>query len=64
MTTLPGQSTAENLEKLADLQSANLDPDAAAHTWEQIVGKFPRDPNILERGAAFYERNDQPGPRA
>ena len=59
LLALPGQSTVENLEKLAALQTSNLDVSGAAHTWDGIVTRFPRDPAVLGRAADFFESNEQ-----
>ncbi len=45
---------ASTLQKLAELQEANLDVEAAQRTWERIVRVFPRDPAALSRAATFY----------
>ena len=53
---LPGQMTAENLEKLAALEEANLDDEAAARTWEQLVTRFSRDTNALGPAGEYFTR--------
>lgn len=42
-------------EKLAALEIANLDLDAAARTWSHVVARFPRDPESLGRAQDFFE---------
>ena len=59
LLALPGQSTAENLGKLAAIQASNLDLSGASRTWEGIVARFPREPAVLDRAADFFEENDQ-----
>ena len=56
LTVLPGQATAENLEKLADLQNAQPRPRRRrAHLGGRSSARFPRDPVSLERAAEFFE---------
>ncbi len=53
---LPGQGTAENLERLAGLEESALDLPAAAETWLQIVARFPRDIAALERAVEHFRK--------
>ena len=57
---VPGQLTAENLERLANLEESDLDFDGAARTWGQIVNRFPRDPGVMARAAEYFRKNDWP----
>ncbi len=59
LTALPGQFTADNLEKLAELQEENQDPAAAARTWSLAVARFPRDPAALGKATEYFERSDR-----
>jgi tetratricopeptide (TPR) repeat protein len=47
------QTTTEGLERLAQLQEKNLQPEEAAKTWARVVAKFPRDVPALEKAAEF-----------
>ena len=60
LVALSGQSTAANLERLAALEEADLEDVAAAHTWEDVVAKFPRDPAVLGHAAEYFQKVDQP----
>ena len=55
LAALPGQGTLENLEKLAALEDGSSHNEAAAHTWENIVTRFPRDPVVLTHAEGFFE---------
>ncbi len=55
---LSRQDDSGDLEKLAELQEAMPDCDAAAQTWEKIAAKFPRDPAVLVRAADFFQRQN------
>ncbi len=57
---LAGQLTVDNLERLAALEEGDLDFDAAARTWDQIVNRFPRDPGALARAADYFRKSDLP----
>lgn len=46
--------------RLAELQERNLQPDAAAQTWDRLIKKFPRDVQVLEKAAAFERTWGQP----
>ncbi len=61
LLALPGQDTAENLEKLAALQDEGLATDDAAQTWEQAVARFPRETDVLDRAADFFVKARRPG---
>lgn len=50
------QNTPAGLERLAQLQEKNLQPEDAAETWERIVARFPRDVDALERGVEFQRK--------
>ena len=50
------QSDPAGLERLAQLQEKNLQPEDAAETWERIVAKFPRDVAALERAVEFQRK--------
>ena len=47
------QTGPEGLERLAQLQEKNLQPDEAAKTWARLVQKYPRDVQVLEKAADF-----------
>jgi tetratricopeptide (TPR) repeat protein len=47
------QTTPEGLERLAQLQEKALQPDEAAQTWSRLLGRFPRDVQVLEKAAEF-----------
>lgn len=55
LVALSAPETSEAAEKLAQLEAASFDDQAAARTWEGIVARFPRDPGVLGRAADFYE---------
>ena len=57
---VPGQLTAENLERLAVLEESDLDFDGAARTWGQIVNRFPRDAGVMGRAAEYFRKNELP----
>lgn len=57
---VPGQLTADNLERLAVLEESDLDFDGAARTWGQIVNRFPRDTGVMARAAEYFRKNDWP----
>ena len=61
LLALAGQNTADNLEKLADLQDEGLATDDASRTWEQALARFPRQTEVLEKAVDFYEKARQPG---
>lgn len=56
LTQLPGEATIANLERLAGLEEASLDLEAAAQTWDRLMARFPRDPALLGRAAEFFRR--------
>lgn len=60
LVALSQPDSSEASEKLAALEAANLEDDAAARTWEGIVAKFPRDAGVLGRAADFYEAAGDP----
>jgi tetratricopeptide (TPR) repeat protein len=47
------QTGPEGLERLAQLQEKNLQPDEAGKTWARLVQKYPRDVQVLEKAADF-----------
>ena len=59
LLALPGQSTPENLEKLAALQTSDLQSAAATATWDALIARFPRDPAALGQAADYFEKVDQ-----
>ncbi|MBE7209912.1 MAG: hypothetical protein INR65_02745 [Gluconacetobacter diazotrophicus] len=61
LVALPGQSTAENLQKLATLEETNLNEDAAARTWEQVATRFSRDTAALGSAADYFARSRRVG---
>lgn len=61
LVALSRPESSEAAEKLAKLEAAHFDDDAAARTWEGIVAKFPRDAGVLGRAADFYEAAGDPG---
>ena len=56
---LPGQASAENLEKLAALEEANINDQAAAKVWEQIVTRYARDTTALGAAADYFTRTNR-----
>jgi tetratricopeptide (TPR) repeat protein len=61
LLALPGQDTADNLERLANLQDGGLAIDEAARTWEQAVARFPRQSDVLDKAADFFEKSQRLG---
>jgi tetratricopeptide (TPR) repeat protein len=61
LLALPGQATPENYERLAHLQEDGLAADDAAATWGLALAKFPRETDVMQRAADFYERNGMAG---
>jgi predicted Zn-dependent protease len=61
LLALPGQDTADNLERLANLQDGGFAIDDAAHTWDQAVARFPRQSDVLEKAVEFFQRSGRLG---
>ena len=59
LLALPGQSMAENLERLAELQENDLEAVAATNTWNAIVARFPRETSALGHAADYFGRTGQ-----
>ncbi len=55
-TRLGPQNRPEHLQKLADLQEKEFDLPGAEASWEQVIHRFPRDPDALQRAAEFHRR--------
>lgn len=60
LVALSRPESSEAAEKLAQLEAAHFDDEAAARTWEGLVAKFPRDAGVLGRAADFYEAAGEP----
>jgi tetratricopeptide (TPR) repeat protein len=57
LLALPGQDTADNLERLANLEEGGFASDDAARTWDQALARFPRQSELLGKAADFCDRN-------
>jgi tetratricopeptide (TPR) repeat protein len=56
LTRLGPQDRPEALKKLAELQEKDFDLAGAERTWEQVIRRFPRDPEVLHRAVDFFRR--------
>lgn len=53
---LSQQDDPADLEKLAGLQENNFDVEGAGRMWEEVTGRFPRNPAALSHAADFFRR--------
>lgn len=60
LVALSRDEASEAAERLARLQAAHFDDDAAAKIWEGLAAKFPRDAGVLGRAADFFEAAGDP----